>query len=63
MKATIHTPAKFYKVPADAEAAAVMAENNDECGWKYVAVHCPKGTGYSFINVFDEDGELVGKMF
>jgi len=63
MKATIHIPAKFYKVPADADAAAANAEANDDCGWKYVAVHDPKGTGYSFVNIFDEDGEFVGKMF
>jgi hypothetical protein len=63
MKAIIHSPAKFYKNPADAELAATMAEAEDGCGWKYVAVHCPKGTGFSFINIFDEDGEFVGKLF
>lgn len=60
---TIHVNHKFYKNPADAVAAAEKAEAADECGWKYVAVHCPNGTGYSFINIFDEDGKFVGKLF
>lgn len=44
---------------------AVKTVNNLQAGdpdWTYVAVHDPKGTGYSFINIFDEDGELVGPV-
>lgn len=60
---TIRVIEKFYKNPAHAVAAAAKAEADDDCGWKYVAVHCPDGTGYSFIKIYDEDGEFVGKMF
>jgi len=51
---------KLFKNPADAikVAAAMQAEDAD---WKYTAIHCPKGTGYSFIEIRDEDGFLVGK--
>ena len=28
--------------------------------WDYVVKHCPKGTGFSFIEIYDEDGEFVG---
>lgn len=47
--------------PAVAEAKAVELKSGDE-DWIYVAVHCPKGTGYSFINIFDECGEFVGRV-
>jgi hypothetical protein len=63
MNATIRIIPKYYKNPSDAEVAAASAEAGDDCGWKYVAVHCPDGTGFSYINVFDENGDLVGKMF
>ena len=60
---TIRVIPKMYKNPADAMEAAAKAQDADDSGWKYVAVHCPQGTGYSFINILDEDGEIVGKMF
>ena len=58
----IKTQPKLFK-PADAEAAAAAAQSADEDGWKYVAVHDPKETGYSFVNVYDENGEFIGKLF
>ncbi len=46
------------------EAAEAMAKemNNDDPDWEYKVVHCPKGTGYSFIEIYDEDGERLGKL-
>ena len=52
---TMFAPAK-----AD-DVAAVMNANVDD-DWNYVVVHDPKGTGRSFINVIDEDGEFVSKL-
>ncbi len=43
-------------------AIKVAAEMNDSDDWEYRAIHDPKGTGYSFIEIYDEDGEFVGKM-
>ncbi|MBC8508774.1 MAG: hypothetical protein H8D34_28285 [Chloroflexi bacterium] len=38
----------------------VDALNSDpEDDWTYVEVHDPKGTGYSRIEVYDENGEFV----
>ena len=48
---------KFYtKEKAEAVAAEMNATDDD---WVYVAKHDPKGTGWSFIEVYDEDGEFV----
>jgi hypothetical protein len=52
--ATLHTPEK-------AEALAAEMQSSDD-GWTYVARHDPKGTGYSLVDIFDEDGELVGQL-
>jgi hypothetical protein len=54
--------AKPYKLltPAQAEAVAAELQSGDE-DWKYVAIHDPKGTGWSFIEVYDEDSEFVGR--
>ncbi len=58
--ATIATPGQLLS-PADADATAARLGLEDP-DWTYTAVHCPKGTGLSFILVHDEDGELVGKF-
>ena len=47
--------------PEVAEVTATKLQSGDE-DWKYEVVHCPKGTGFSFINIFDEDGEFVGRV-
>ena len=54
---TTHT--LYTKEDAD-NVAAKMTKADDE-GWTYVAVHDPAGTGYSFIEVYDECGEFVGR--
>ncbi len=46
---------------ADAVHVAATLQAHDEDGWTYAAIHDPKGTGGSYIAVYDEGGELVGK--
>lgn len=43
-----------------AEALAADLNNTDEEGWTYCAKHDPKGTGYSLVEIYDEDNEFVG---
>ncbi len=52
------------KEKADEIAAILNAESNTDGGdgWKHKAVHDPKGTGNSFIEVYDEQGILLGKL-
>lgn len=48
--------------PLDADRiAAEMTEQNGADGWIYVAVHDPKATGLSYIEV-REDGEVIGRI-
>lgn len=56
----IDTTSKLFS-PDKAEAAAAELRAGDP-DWKYVVRHDPKGTGYSFIEIFDEDGAFVGKV-
>jgi len=51
--ATLYTPEK---------AEAVAAELNATDDWSYRPVHDPKGTGWSYIEIYDEDGEFVAKL-
>lgn len=44
--------------PAKAEEVAAALHEGDE-DWDYRVVHDPKGTGYSYIDIYDEDGEFV----
>lgn len=41
--------------------AAELSEEAKNDGVEYVAVHCPKGTGQSFVQLV-EDGEIVGYL-
>ena len=45
-----------------AEEEADRMNSEDEDGWTYRPVHDPEGTGYSYIEIYDEDGELVGRF-
>lgn len=47
----------FKPDDADAVARAVRADDPD---WEYVVRHDPLGTGWSFVEIYDEDGILVG---
>ncbi len=46
--------------PAEADDIAASMTAQDD--WTYVAVHDPSGLGWSFIKVYDEEGEFVGKL-
>ena len=51
-------PATLYSPEAAiAKAADINAADAD---WDYVVIHDPKGTGYSFIEIRDEDAEVIG---
>lgn len=52
------TPPKLYK-PEKAEQVAKDLKKGDP-DWDYRVVHDPKGKGYSFIEIYDEDGEFAG---
>ena len=47
-------------IPGKAEAIAKELNETDD--WSYVVKHDPKGTGFSFIEIYDEDGEFVSRM-
>ena len=52
-----------YKLftPEEAERKVKeLAENDPD--WTYRIVHDPTGQGYSFIEIFDEDGEFVSRL-
>ena len=56
----IDTTGNLYdSVKADAIAAEMNVFDPD---WHYTAVHDPKGTGYAFITIHDEDGNYIGKF-
>ena len=59
MKKLDTTPTLYSREKSIAVAAELKAGDPD---WDYIPKHDPKGTGYSFIEVFDEDGEFVGKV-
>jgi len=53
---------KTYYTPTEAEnlSQALTADPDDD--WTYVANHDPKGTGSSFVDIYDEDGEHLGTL-
>lgn len=55
------TSTTFF-TPAKAEATAAEMNRIEDDGWAYKAKHDPKGTGYSLVEIYDEDGEFVGKL-
>ena len=46
----------------DAIETARVLNSFEEDDWTYKPVHCPKGTGYSFIEVYDEGGNFVERF-
>lgn len=48
--------------PAKAESVAKDLNSDPDEDFEYKVVHCPKGTGLSFIEVYDEDGEFIQKF-
>jgi len=57
---TLSTTEKLYS-PGKAEMIAAEMQSGDK-DWTYKVIHDPKGTGYSFIEVYDEDNCFVGKV-
>ena len=49
-------------MPKEAEATADALNSDEFDDWTYKAVHDPKGTGWSFVSIYDEEGEFVGKI-
>jgi len=47
--------------PEQAEKTAAELQAGDP-DWKYVVVHCPAGTGFSYIEIYDEDGGYVSRV-
>lgn len=57
---TLDTTSQLF-APALAESKASELKAGDP-DWDYKVIHDPKGTGYSFIEIYDEDGEFVAKF-
>jgi len=53
-------PHKLFP-PAKAEQVAKEMKLGDP-DWTYTVRHDPKGTGQSFIEIYDEDGEFVSRL-
>lgn len=47
--------------PAEAERVAAEMQKGDP-DWTYKVVHDPTGRGHSYIAIYDEAGEFVGKV-
>ena len=56
----INTAVYTSYTPEAAEESAEALRRGDP-DWTYVVRHDPKGTGYSFIEIYDEDDEFVGR--
>lgn len=58
------TPKKFFSHDEAEKVAAKMTADEHENGgdWAYVPVHDPKGTGFSFVEVIDGDGEKIANL-
>ena len=55
-----HQGSLFAPAKADALAAELNADVEDD--FRYDVIHCPNKTGLSFIKIFDEADEFVGKL-
>lgn len=53
---------KSYELFSPEKAEAMAKKLNESDDWTYKVVHCPKGTGYSYIKIYDEDGEFISKL-
>jgi len=47
-------------LPEQAEQIAAELQQNDP-DWQYKAIHDPSGKGMSYVVIYDEEGEFVGK--
>lgn len=60
MATLLNNPGKLFS-PEAAEVAATELRTNDP-DWTYTVKHDPTGKGYSFIEIYDENGEFVHKF-
>lgn len=60
MQALIGATKTLYTIDQANLLAANM--NKTDPDWKYVAKHDPEGKGWSFVEIFDEDGQKIGVM-
>ena len=42
-----------------AERIAIMLNDTDECNWIYIVKSDPRYTGYSYIEIYDEENQFV----
>ena len=59
MRKMLNTTSNLY---APERAEEIAKEMNASDDWTYTVIHDPAGTGYSFIEIYDEDGEFVSKL-
>ncbi len=60
MMKMLDTTSHLYS-PDEAIRIAAEMQTDDE-DWEYRVVNDPTGKGYSFIEIYDEDGEFVAKV-
>jgi len=53
-------PHRLFEKQESIAIASLMQKNDPE--WTYIPVHDPKGTGHSFIEIYDEEMEYLGKV-
>lgn len=58
MMKLLDTTTRKLMMPDKAEATANELNATDD--WTYKVRHDPTGKGWSFIEIYDEDGEFVG---
>lgn len=56
----IDTTEHLY-TPENAEKVAAKMSDSDP-DWTYIVKHDPKGTGFSFIEIYDDESNFIGKM-
>ncbi len=61
MMVKLNTTSQLFQ-PKEADELAAKLNGNVDDDWVYVVHHDPTGEGYSFIKIYDEDGEFVSKL-
>lgn len=59
MKKTLDTAHTLFDPKTAEKIAAELNESDPD--WTYKAVHDPKGAGWSYIEIFDENNEFIGR--
>ena len=50
---------KVFYPNEEAERIVKMLNETDECNWTYIVKPEPNDTGYSFIEIYDEENEFA----